>query len=214
MKQKLFLLITAVFFAAHLFAQIKAIKPVTQKPVVTTPTAKGVEVSKINPPPLGDLQKAAINIVVGDDGKDATTKVGFILHDDNNKVAAYYGDDQGITGTSGSEYSPGQNVTLLTSLMASEFQSTYVPGPFGTAGHDEVTPRNSIFSDFTFSGGILELRIYTPYHEAWKIKSLSLSLYFENDSRSPHTMTWNNIALSNLETTKQLKFDKQFNVIQ
>ena len=213
MKQKLFLLMPTVFFATHLFAQVRIVRPFAQKKVVTTPAAKGVEVSKINPPP-GDLRKATINIVVGDDGKDATTKVGFILHDDNNKVAAYYGDDQGITGTSGSEYSPGQNVTLLTTLLASELQSTYVPGPFGTAGHDEVTPRNSIFSDFIFSGGILELSIHTPYHEVWKIKSLSLSLYFENDSRSPHTMTWNNIALSNIETTKQLKFDKQFNVIQ
>ena len=195
--------IAAIFQSAVLFSQVKVVKPLTAKTVAPAPTA-----DKVIHGPVGLIQKATVDIVVGDDGKDATTKLGMILYDDNNRMAAYYGDNQGFNGTSGGEYSSGQSVTLLTTLVAGEPQAQ-------PNDPSRFTFRNSFFSEFTFSGGSLNLSLHNDAAvDVWKIKSLSLSLYFENDPRPLHTITCNNVTITSSEFAKQLKFDKQFNAIQ
>jgi hypothetical protein len=214
--KKLFLLMFTVFFAIHLFAQVKTVKPLTQKTEVTTPatgkTTSPKPVKMENPPPKPtDLQNAVVNIVVGDDGKDKDTYVSVAIFDDNKRRAAYYGVSKGsyVAGISFGEYFPGDNETLPAQLDASE--------PTGQMDNSKIPPlpvvREANVSDFSNGGSIL-ITIKPNGHDTWKISKFSVTMYFNNDPGSPHKMTWEGFTLSQDSRTRTLEFDKNFNPIQ
>jgi len=91
MKQKLFLLMPAIFCATFLFAQIKTVKPLTQKKVMTTPvitkTTSPKPLKTENPPPT-DLHKADINFVSGENGKSGNTILVIEINDSKQLKAA------------------------------------------------------------------------------------------------------------------------------
>ncbi|MFI5186169.1 MAG: hypothetical protein ACHQF0_05560 [Chitinophagales bacterium] len=219
MKSRLFFLMPAVFFTTYLFAQVKAVKPLTQKTVVTTPETKKITnpqpvKTQNNPAPAPtDLQKAVVNIVVGDDGKDKDTYVSIDIKDNNQRRAAYYGTllvSDNINGITTGEFFPGDDETLPTQLQASE--------PTGQIDNTKVPPlpviREASVSDFTNGGGSLSITIRPNGHDTWKIKNFSVTLYFRNDPASPHKITWNGFTLSQDSRLKTLEFDKNFNAIQ
>ena len=213
MKTKIYLIIIFFFFSLHLFSQtIK--KTLVAKPAITTTHAekKLPEPEKKPTPPPTDLQKAVVNIVVGDDGKDNDTYLGILINDGTKRLAAYYGYKMNgvIEPSTTGEFFPGDNETLPTILEASEYtgeikQVGVIPEP---------VLREANLSDFTNNGGSLKLAIKPNGHDTWKIKSLSLSMYFNNDSHSPRKIIWNGFTLSQDSRSKDLEFDKNFNPIQ
>ena len=219
MKTKSFSLITIAFFSCiQLFAQVKTLKPLTQKrviPVTTTVQKIPATAPKKQVPPQApstDLQNAVVNIVVGDDGKDKDTYVAISIIDDNKRTAAYYGAaDRGtyIQPMTSGEYFPGDNETLPTKLDASE--------PTGQMDNSKFPPlpvvREANLSDFS-NGGTISLGIKPTGHDTWKINTFTVTLYFNNDSGSPHKMTWNGFTLSQDSRSRTLEFDKNFNPIQ
>jgi hypothetical protein len=207
MKTRLFLLMTIAFFSGiQLFAQVKAVKPLVKKTVVSTPTNKITNPQPIktgNPPPKPtDLQKAVVNIVVGDDGKDYNTFINIYINDGNRRKAA-------DCSEFGNEYFPGENETLPTQLDASvPTGETKLVGALPLPVTKEAT-----LSDFT-NGGSIDMVIGTVGNDTWKINSFSVTLYFNNDPGSPHKLTWTGFTLTQDTKTKHLEFDKNFNPIQ
>jgi len=207
MKQKLFLLMTTFFLSTYLFAQVKTVRPLAQKTVVTTTATKPIinpqPVKSQNPPPKPtDLQEAVVNIVSGDDGKDDNTLVQIDIYDGNQRAAAHGGDIE-------KEYFPGENQTLNADLKASEYtgqidNSKYPPLP---------VLREAVLSDFA-NGGSVDTQIATIGNDTWKISSYSLTLFFNNDPGSPHKITWSGFTLTQDNKLKHLEFDKNFNPIQ
>ena len=227
MKQKLFLLMTTIFCETFLFAQIKTVKPLAQKKVVTTTATKPLTnpnqvKTQTPPPPPTDLQKAVVNIIVGDDGKDDDTRLAISINDGHKRLAAYYGDKvntmgangvpgDGVNGIKGGEYFPGDNETLPITMYASV--------PTGETKLVGALPlpvlREAALSDFTNNnGGSIQLVFIPNGHDTWKINSFSVTLYFNNDPGTPHKITWTGITLSQDSRTKDLEFDKNFNPIQ
>jgi hypothetical protein len=208
MKTKFYLSIIAIFLSIHLFAQVKAVKPMASKAVETAPTSQTLtkpEVAKPQNKPAPtptDLQKAIVNIVSGDDGKDDNTVVQVDIYDGNQRQAAHAIDDA-------KEYLPGENQTLNAGIKASEYtgqmdNSKYPPLP---------VLRQANLSDFA-NGGSIDILIVPTGNDTWKISSFSLTLFFNNDAGSPHKMTWTGFTLTQSNQAKHLEFDKNFNPIQ
>ena len=204
-----------VFLATHLFAQVKAVRPLAKKTVVTTSATKPIINPKPpkteNPPPKPtDLQSAVVNIVVGDDGKDNDTGLRIFLSDENKRNAAVYPSlaEKGYAATK-DEYFVGETVTLPMTTEASV--------PTGEIKQVGVLPlpvlREATPADFS-GGGDVRIQINPNGHDTWKIATVSLTLSFNNDSSSPHKITWSNIVLSQDSRNRDLLFDKNFNPIQ
>ena len=226
MKTKFFLLIAITLPGLNLFSQTKTLKPLTSKtvaPVAPTPASNTVvktEVAKPQnkPAPVPtDLQKAVVNIVVGDDGKDYDTKLSILIEDENNRMAGYYGTpthdmfgNPTIGPISMGEYFPGDNETVPVTLTAS------VPtGEIKQVGSLPLSvTREAYVSDFSGNGGIVKILIAPNGHDTWKISNFSLTMYFNNDPSSPRKITWNGFTVSQDSRTKVLEFDKNFNTIQ
>jgi hypothetical protein len=224
MKNLLIILIScsAFFFATHLFAQVKTVRPLAEKTVVTTTATKPIENPKPakteNPPPKPtDLQNAVINIVVGNDGKDNDTKLAIVIGDENKRTAGYYGvpshDLAGnavINGTTMGEYFPGDNETVPITLEAS------IPTGQVTMKGSLPLPvlREAEVSDFNGGGGTVQITIMPNGHDKWNINSFTLTLYFNNDPGSPHRITWNGFTVAQDSPSRILEFDKNFNPIQ
>ena len=213
MKTKIYLIIIFFFFSLHLFSQtIK--KTLVAKPVTTTTHAvtKVPQPEKKTPPPPTDLDKAVVNIVVGDDGKDNDTYLNIFINDSNKRLAAYYGNKMNgnFVPSGGGEFFPGDNETLPTNLEASE-----PTGEMKQVG-DLPLPvlREANLSDFNSKGGSIQILIKPNGHDTWKLKSFSLSMYFSYDSHSPRKIIWNGFTLSQDSRSKDLEFDKNFNPIQ
>lgn len=221
-----------VFFANHLFAQVKTAKPLAQKTIVTTPATNKITnpqpVKTQDPPPKPtDLYKADIHFVSGDNGKSSNTILGIEIDDSKQLKAADYS-EIGLTQQVEDDrykghikfikfvpvFGPGENESLSAQLESSEVIGVEV---IGILPHS-VT-RYAIFSDFV-NGGSVSISIYpgTLYPligpDTWKISSFSVYLSFHNDPASPHMMTWNGFTLSPTTLSRTLKFDKNFNPIQ
>jgi hypothetical protein len=211
MKTKSFFLITFFLCSLQLFSQIPQ-KPLLAKPVIKAPVAKKI-VSRVPNADTVRLQKAVVNIVVGDDGKDKDSKLSIAINvtsNNQNHLCAYYGtDDVYLEPISSGAYSPGEDVTIPTNLYAG---IAYISGAGLPAGEQKMTFRQAVFSDFD-NGGDIELQFETT-HDIWKIKSLTASLFFDNDPVTPYKITWTNIQLSQDPATVILQFDKNFNPIQ
>jgi len=217
MKTKFYFFMAGVLLSTNIFSQAnKTLKPLTEKTVVANPVEKKVTnpqpvKNQPAPAPPTDLQKAVVNIVVGDDGKDKDTYVAISIIDDNKRTAAYYGVSRGsyVAGVTQGEYFPGDNETLPTQLDASE--------PTGQIDNSKFPPlpilREANLSEFS-QGGSIFLFIKPNGHDTWKINSFSVTLYFNNDPGSPHKMTWNGLTVSQNAQSKTLEFDKNFNPIQ
>jgi len=213
----------AIFAVTFLFAQVKAVKPLTAKEVVATPVTSTKPLTNPkpakteNPPPKPtDLQNAVVNVVVGDDGKDYDTKLAVTVNDGNKRLAGYYGipshdltGNPDIVGTTMGEYFPGDNETVPITLEAS------VPtGQMNTSKYPPLPVlREANVSDFA-NGGTIWIRIYPNGHDTWKINNFSLTLYFNNDGGSPHKITWPGFTLAQDSPSRVLEFDKNFNPIQ
>jgi hypothetical protein len=78
----------------------------------------------------------------------------------------------------------------------------------------EPVLREANLSDFNSKGGSIQISIKPNGHDTWKLKSFSLSMYFNNDSHSPRKIIWNGFTLSQDSRSKDLEFDKNFNPIQ
>ena len=215
MKFKFLLLLTILFCSAHSFAQVPKAKTNYHPQVLVKKMPPKTELTKNTPPPAPtDLQKAVINIVVGDDGKDKDTYFAIIVNDGNKRIACYYGNmwkNGVIHAAGGGEYFTGDNETLPLTLDAS------VPtGEMRTIANIPIPiTKEAALADFTNNnGGSLELDIYPNGHDTWKISSLSLTLYFNNDASSPRKITWHGITVSQDSRIKVLEFDKDFNPIQ
>jgi len=216
MKQKLFLLITAVFLATHLFAQVKAVRPLAQKKVVTTTTTKPIispkPAKKENPPPKPtNLQNASVSIISGDDGKDNDTYLWVDLLDNNKRVAATYNNDpsNSFIARPNDEFYAGASVSLPMTTEAS------IPTTQMRQAGGILIPvmRQATLADFN-SQGEVKIRILPNGHDTWKLQTLTITFSFNNDGGSPHKITWSNIVLSQNNTTADLLFDKNFNPIQ
>ena len=161
------------------------------------------------------LQKVVVNIVVGDDGKDKDSKLSIAVYitaknpftgKDQDDQCAYYGNGGGPI--SSDAYLPGESVTIPTNLSDG---ITYISGVGLPAGNQKLASREAVFSDFS-NGGDIELRFETT-HDLWKMKSFTVSLFFDNDPVTPYKINWTNIQLSQDTPTAVLKFDKKFNSI-
>lgn len=230
MKTKLFLLMLTVFLATHLFAQVKTVRSLAQKTVVTTPVIKKTTnpkpVKNENPPPT-DLHKADINFVSGENGKSGNTILVIEIDDSKQLKAADYSEVGLTTPVEDSryrghikyvpfvpEFAPGGYESLSTKLESSE--------PIGVeqVGAQLYTvTRYARFSDFANGGSIsISISPKTVYPligpDTWKINSFTVYLSFDNDPASPHKMTWNGFTLSPTTLSRTLKFDKNFNPIQ
>lgn len=209
-----------MFFSSSLFSQIRKKLP------VATPTIKTntVGVKRVQPDPANikhapaptDLQKAVVNIVVGDDGKDYDTQLVIMLYDQKNRLAAYMGELNARTGqimlSNIGEYLPGDNETLSMVLFASiptgETKVNFANLPM------PVT-RESDLADFQDNnGGYVRMVIKPNGHDTWKLKTFSITLIFNNDPSSSHTITWDNRTMSQNNNVLVLEFDKDFNPIQ
>ena len=217
MKFKFLLLLTVLFCSAHSFAQVPKAKTNYHPQVLVKKMPPKLDPQKNTPPPAPtDLQKAVVNIVVGDDGKDYDTKLGVELRDGNKRNAAYFGSVFTNTGeivvTNIGEFLPGDNETLPMKLNASVPTGATKPG---FANLPMPITREANLVDFqNNNGGTLEIWIQPNGHDTWKINSLSVTLYFNNDPASPHKMTWNNITLKENSRDRMFEFDKDFNPIQ
>ena len=216
MKQKFFLLISTVFLATHLFAQIKAVRPLAKKTVVTTSATKPLTNPKPakteNPPPKPtDLQNASVSIISGDDGKDNDTYLFVDLLDNNKRVAATYNNVPNSTFPSrpNDEFYAGASVSLPMTTEAS------IPTTQMKQAGGILIPimRQATLADFNNQGEV-KIRIQPNGHDTWKLQTLSITFSFDNDNNSPHKITWSNIVLSQNNTTIDLLFDKNFNPIQ
>ena len=223
MKTKFYFFLAVGFLSSNAFSQTKVMKPLTAKTVAPTPAAntvvkkEGVAKPQNKPAPTPtDLQNAVVNIVVGDDGKDYDTKLSVVVNDDNKRMAGYYGvpshdmlGNPDIVGTSMGEYFPGDNETVPVTLDAS------VPtGEINTSKYPPLPVlREANVSDFA-NGGTILMRIYPNGHDTWKINSFSVTLYFNNDSGSPHKITWKGFTVAQDSPSRILEFDKNFNPIQ
>ena len=219
-----------VFFATNLFSQIKAVKPLTQKTVVTTPVTNKIihpQLVKTENPPPTDLHKADINFVSGENGKSSNTILAIEIDDSKQLKAADYS-EVGLTMQVEDdrykghikyvpfvpEFAPGGYESLSTKLESSE--------PIGVeqVGAQLYTvTRYARFSDFANGGSIsiaISPKVVYPLigPDTWKINSFTVYLSFDNDPASPHKMTWNGFTLSPTTTSRTLKFDKNFNPIQ
>ena len=135
----------------------------------------------------------------------------------SKRIAGYYGvpshdmlGNPDIAGTTMGEYFPGDNETVPIALDAS------VPTGQVTMKGSLPLPvlREAAVSDFSSGGGTVEIGIAPNGHDTWKIKSFSLTLYFNNDPSSPHKITWNGFTVAQDSRIKILEFDKNFNPIQ
>ena len=184
--------------------------PIVKQPLVAKPVIKPPVAQKISSQVVNGLQKAVVNIVVGDDGKDKDSKLSITIEADDGGVAnhlcAYYG-GASIEPISSGAYLPGENVTIPTNLYAGILYTTDNGNGTTTAG-----AREAVFSDFS-SGGSIHLQFETT-NDIWKIKSLTVSLFFDKDPFTPYKITWTNIQLSQDVLFKDLKFDKNFKPIQ
>ena len=70
--------------------------------------------------------------------------------------------------------------------------------------------RLATVGDFS-NGGEVKITINPNGHDTWKIQNFSVVVSFQNDSRSPHRITWSNIVLSQDGRVRELLFDKNFN---
>jgi len=207
MKTIFFLLIAFFFCGLHLFSQISK-KPLVAKPVINAPAAQKIS-ARVPNADLVRLQKAVVNIVVGDDGKDKDSKLSIAIYvtaknlsgGDQDEVCASY---KGSTET----YLPGENVTIPTNLN----EIAYISGTGLPSGQQKLADREVVFSDFS-NGGDIDLRFQTT-NDVWKIKSLTVSLFFDNDPVTPYKITWTNIRLSHDTPAVDLHFDKNFRPIQ
>jgi hypothetical protein len=216
MNTKFFLLITTVFFATHLFAQVKAVRPLAKKTVVTTaatrPLINPKPAKTENPPPKPtDLQNASVSIISGDDGKDNDTYLFVDLLDNNKRVAATYNNVPNSTFPSrpNDEFYAGASVSLPMTTEAS------IPTTQMKQAGGILIPimRQATLADFNNQGEV-KIRIQPNGHDTWKLQTLSITFSFDNDNNSPHKITWSNIVLSQNNTTIDLLFDKNFNPIQ
>ena len=231
MKTKFFLLTALIFFSTYLFSQIKTVKPLTQKTVVSTPViAKQTipqPVKTGNPPPNADLGNPDIYVLTGENGKTNNTVFAIEIYDSKQLKAAGYS-EVGLTQQVEDDrtkghikyikfvpiFNPGDKVELSAQLESSEAMGVELNGILPT-----TITRNAIFSDFV-NGGSISIFIYpkTLYPligpDTWKINSLTVLLSFDKDPASPHIMTWNGFTLSPTTLSRTLKFDKNFNPIQ
>lgn len=232
MKTKFYFFVVTVFLTTNLFSQVKAVRPVAQKTVVTTSATRPLTNPKPakteNPPPKPtDLQKAVINIVSGENGKSNNTILAIEIDDSRQLKAADYSEVGLTTPVEDDrykghikyvqyvpEFAPGENKLLSARLDASVPQAVELTGilPY-------TINRYAILSDFA-NGGSISIAIIpkTVYPligpDAWNINSFTVYLSFDNDPASPHKMTWNGFTLSPTTLSRRLKFDKNFNPIQ
>ena len=219
MKTKFYFFIAAIFLATNLFSQTKVMKPLTAKTVAPLPAAntvvkkEGVAKPQTKPAPTPtDLQNAVVNIAVGDDGKDRDTYLSISINDGNKRLAAYYGNEGrwGLGPIPTGEYFSGESETIPTNLDASV--------PTGETKLVGALPlpvlREANLLDFAGNGGSIILYMQPNGHDTWKINSFSVILYFNNDSSSPHKITWTGFTLSQDSRTRAFEFDKNFNPIQ
>jgi hypothetical protein len=208
MKTRFFLLTTFFFCSLHLFSQMPK-KPLVAKPVIKAPVAQKISAHVPNANVV-QLQKAAVNIVVGDDGKEKDSKLSIAINvtaKDQDHECGRYGDSGGYP-ISSDAYLPGENVTIPINLSAGIPYTTGIGLP---AGQQKLALREAVFSDFS-NGGDIKL-LFESTNDIWKIKSLTVSLFFDNDPVTPYKITWTNIQLS-LVAEKELQFDKNFKPIQ
>ena len=217
MKTRLFLLIAITFFScSQLIAQVKPVRPLTQKIVLpTTNTIQKMSTApkKQVPPkaPSTDLQNASVSILTGDDGKDNDTYVFLDLLDNNKRVAATYNNipNSIFPSRPNDEYYAGASVSFPMKMEVS--------APTGETKLNGSLPlpvlREANISDFS-NGGEVRIKIQPNGHDTWKIQTASITFSFNNDGNSPHKITWSNIVLSQNGVTRDLLFDKNFNPIQ
>ncbi len=230
MKRKLFLLTLPIFLTAHLFAQVKEVRPLVKKSVVTTPVAKPILNQKPAKPesqPSPALDEPKIYLKSGAKGKSSNTILVITIKDSRQLKAADYSevgltapveDDRYPKHTKyvqfAPEFGPNENESLSTKLDASVPVGVEQVGSLPLA----VT-RYAVLSDFA-NGGSISIAIIPKLvypligPDAWNINSFTVSLYFGGDPTSPHKMTWNGFTLSPTAASRTLKFDKNFNPIQ
>ena len=230
MKTNFFLLIVPLFCSSHLFSQVKAVRPLVKKTVVTTSATKPIT----NPKPVKtenqlptDLYKANISFVCGENGKSTNTILVIEIDDSKQLKAAdysevgltiqveddrYYGHTKRVPYVP--QFSPGENESLSAQLDASELQRMELIGI-----QPSTVTRYAVLSDFVNGGSIsIAITPKTVYPligpDTWNIKSFTVNLSFDNDPASPHKMTWNGFTLSPTATSRTLKFDKNFSPVQ
>ncbi|MGH2563423.1 MAG: hypothetical protein ACRDE5_02845 [Ginsengibacter sp.] len=222
MKKNYFITGIALFTATALTAQIKMVRPAMQTKVQTTavkPQLEHVESAKPNTPPPAnkDILSASITISTGDDGKEEYTSMGAQLWDNNKRIAAYYNiqwDNMGVA-----QIYTGSPVEYYTETTVSLPMVTRPSIPTGEIKMNGALPlpvcRMATQADFNI-GGELRIGIWCAdaHIDIWKISKIRLRVTFNNDNGSPHTITWNNITLSNNSTYIDLLFDKTLNAIQ
>ena len=184
-------------------------------------------VKTINTPPNDALTEAQIYILTGETGKSANTIFSMEIYDSKQLKAAGYS-EVGLTAPVEDDrvkghiryvpfvplFNPGDKVELSAQLESSEALGVVLNGTLPT-----TITRNAIFSDFV-NGGSVSIFIYpkTLYPligpDTWKINSLTVSLSFDNDPASPHTITWTGFILSGSTLSRTLKFDKNFHPVQ
>ncbi len=121
MKAKFILLIGILFCNAISFGQApKAQTNYHPQVLVKKMPSQTVPAKSAPPPAPTDLQKAVVNIVVGNDGKDYNTYFNIYINDGNDRRASYFGEIMnGIMRPRGEgEYFTGDNETLLLTLNA------------------------------------------------------------------------------------------------
>ncbi len=213
----IFFLLTILFFCSfHLFSQVKAVRPLAKKTVVTTTATKPIvnpKPIKTEPPPPKptDLQNAIVSIISGDDGKDNDTYLFVDLLDNNKRVAATYNNVPNSTFPSrpNDEFYASASVSLPMTTEAS------IPTTQMKQAGGILIPvmRQATSVDFNNQGEV-KIRIQPNGHDTWKLQALTITFSFNNDGGSPHKITWSNIVLSQNNTTADLLFDKNFNPIQ
>ena len=169
MKTKFFLLIAITLPGLNLFSQTKVLKPLTAKTVAPTPASNTVvktEAAKpqTKPAPVPtDLQKAVVNIVVGDDGKDYDTKLSILIEDENNRMAGYYGNPtHDMFGTpDSSDQSPWANIfQASTGTWPITLTASVPTGEIKQVGSLPLAVmREAYVSDFSGNGGIVKILI-------------------------------------------------------
>ena len=218
MKRIFIFLVAGICCTRTAAAQEKPVKPLVQKTTATT-TAQPVKVTTLQaekkpPTPAQvnmDIQSASVSFITADDGKDRDTRMGIRLWDNNKRAAASYNMYNGsiVAAGNSAEYLTGATNTVPMTVAPSI--------PTGEIKMEANIPlpvlRMATPADFG-SGGELRIDIAPNGHDTWKIKSITLHMGFNNDSNSPHTITWNSITLSQDSRYADLLFDKNFNPVQ
>jgi hypothetical protein len=189
MKPKLFLLMPPFFFATYLFSQVKAVKPLIQKTVVTTPETKRIT----NPQPV-DSEKATL--------VDASFSV---------TTARSYNEDPGTNKAADTHWSCvlfDQNGRQIASFHDDSNSDEYVSGSQTPVLKMQVD-NTAAFGDFS-KGGRLHISITPNGNDTWEISEFDLTLDFSGPGFT-QKLKWNGIRLTQDNKDIDLFFNQQNN---